>query len=206
VSGAYSASSHSFDPAVAALVRAGKQGLRAFAQRRSALGFAPRRAPPFAPDVRLSRAPGVPTAGAGSSRSTLGLLPLLVLLLVGLVALVAAVKLGLRRARYLTRDPRRIAAACRRELRDILIDQRVEVSPSATLMELTLLTQAELGVDTGRLGLHATVARFAPPRSAREAARELRRSLRSARRSVRQELSGWERARGLLSLRSLGLS
>ena len=52
----------------------------------------------------------------------------------------------------------------------------------------------------------ATVARFAPPRSAREAARELRRSLRGVRRNVRRELSGWERARGLLSLRSLGLS
>jgi len=112
----------------------------------------------------------------------------------------------LRRARYLTRDPRRVAAACRRELRDILIDQRVDVSPSATLIELTQLTQEELGVDTAPLGLHATVARFAPPRSAREAARELRRSLRSVRRNIRRELSGWERARGLLSLRSLGLS
>ena len=92
------------------------------------------------------------------------------------------------------------------ELRDILLDQHVEVSPSATLIELTLLTQEELGVDTAPLGLQATVARFAPPRSAREAARELRRSLRGVRRNVRRELSGWERARGLLSLRSLGLS
>ncbi len=206
VSGAYSASSHSFDPAVAALVLAGKQGLRAFEHRRSELGFAPRRTPPFGSDVRLSRAKAPPAAVTGRSRTTPGLLPLLVLLLAGLVAAVVAVKLGLRRARYLTRDPRRLAAACRRELRDILIDQRVDVSPSATLMELTLLTQEELGVDTSRLGLHATVARFAPPRSAREAARELKRSLRGVRRSVREELSGWDRVRGLLSLRSLGLS
>jgi transglutaminase-like putative cysteine protease len=206
VSGAYSASSHSFDPAVAALVLAGSQGLRAFALRRTVLGFAPRRAPPFGSDIRLSRAKGVPTAGAVRTGTTPGLLPLLVLLLAGLVVAIAALKLGLRRARYLTRDPRRLAAACRCELRDTLIDQRVDVPPSATLMELALLTQKELGVDTSRLGLHATVARFAPPRSAREAARELRRSLRGVRRSVRRELSGWELARGLLSLRSLGLS
>ena len=126
--------------------------------------------------------------------------------MVGAGAVIAATKFGLRRARYLTQDPRRVAAACRRELRDILLDQHVEVSPSATLIELTLLTQEELGVDTAPLGLQATVARFAPPRSAREAARELRRSLRGVRRNVRRELSGWERARGLLSLRSLGLS
>jgi transglutaminase-like putative cysteine protease len=206
VSGAYSASSHSFDPAVAAFVLAGKQGLRAFATRRSELGFPQPRTSPFAPDVRLSRAPGVPTAAAGHSRTAPGLLPLLLLLLVGVGAVVAAAKFALRRARYLTRDPRRVAAACRRELQDILIDQRVDVSPSATLIELTQLTQEELGVDTTRLGIHATVARFAPPRSARAAARELRRSLRKVRRNVRQELSGWERARGLLSLRSLGLS
>jgi hypothetical protein len=54
--------------------------------------------------------------------------------------------------------------------------------------------------------MHATVARFAPPAYAREAARELRSSVRRLRRSLRQELSLWERARGLLSLRSLGLS
>ena len=205
VSGAYSASSHSFDPAVAAFVLAGNRGLRSFANRRSELGF-PQRTTPFSPDVRLSRDPGVPTAGVGHARPAPGLLPLLLLLVVGAGAVIAATKFGLRRARYLTQDPRRVAAACRRELRDILLDQHVEVSPSATLIELTLLTQEELGVDTAPLGLQATVARFAPPRSAREAARELRRSLRGVRRNVRRELSGWERARGLLSLRSLGLS
>src|SRR5205814_5830681 len=104
--------------------------------------------------------------------------------LVGFGAVIVAAKFALRRARYLTRDPRRVAAACRRELRDILIDQRVDVSPSATLIELTQLTQEELGVDTAPLGLHATLACFAPPRSAREAARELRRSLRRVRRNV----------------------
>jgi hypothetical protein len=190
---------------VAAFVLAGKRGLRSFADRRSELGF-PQRTTPFSPDVRLSRDPGVPTAGLGHSRPAPGLLPLLLLFLIGLGAVIAAAKFGLRQARYLTRDPRRLAAACRRELRDILVDQRVEVAPSATLIELTLLTDEKLGVDTARLGRHATVARFAPPRSAREAARELRRSLRDVRRNVRRELSSWERARGLLSLRSLGLS
>src|SRR5204863_1470281 len=160
-----SASSHSYDPAVAAVVLAGKQGLKSFADRRSKLGFPQPRTSPFAPDVRLSRDPGVPTAAAGHSRTAPGLLPLLLLLLVGFGAVIVAAKFALRRARYLTRDPRRVAAACRRELRDILIDQRVDVSPSATLIELTQLPQEELGVDTAPLGLHATVARFAPPRS-----------------------------------------
>jgi len=134
------------------------------------------------------------------------LLRLLVLLLAALVVLIAGGKLALRRARYLTGDPRRLAAACRHELHDILVDQRIEVSPNATVAELAALTQAELGVETAGVGMHATVARFAPPAYAREAARELRSSVRRLRRSLRQELSFWERARGLLSLRSLGLS
>jgi hypothetical protein len=54
--------------------------------------------------------------------------------------------------------------------------------------------------------VHGTAARFAPPRSAREAARELRSAMRQIRRDLRTELSRFERARGLLSLRSLGLA
>jgi hypothetical protein len=41
---------------------------------------------------------------------------------------------------------------------------------------------------------------------AREAARAMRRDLRAVRRDLRRELTRYERARGLLSLRSLGLS
>jgi transglutaminase-like putative cysteine protease len=205
VAGAYSASSRAFNLAVAAAILAGKDGLKAFADRRVGLGF-PDTQTKFSADIRLSRTPSRVTLGTGHTSPAPSLLRLLVLLLVALVVLIAALKLGLRRARYLTGDPRRLAAACRRELHDILVDQRVEVSPSATVAELAALTQSELGVETAGVGMHATVARFAPPAYAREAARELRSSLRRLRRSLRQELSHWERARGLLSLRSLGLS
>jgi hypothetical protein len=207
VAGSYSASSRAFDAAVAAAILAGKDGLKAFQDRRVGLGFPDTQAK-FSADIRLSRGPGAKVnLGAARRRSAApGLLRLLALLFVGLVVAIALVKLGLRRARYLTSDPRRLAAACRKELRDILLDQRVAVPPSATVAELAALTQAELGVETAGVGAHATVARFAPPGYAREAARELRRSLRRLRRSLRQELSHWERARGLLSLRSLGLS
>jgi transglutaminase-like putative cysteine protease len=205
VAGSYSASSRAFNLAVAAAILAGKDGLKAFADRRVGLGF-PDTQTKFSADIRLSRTPSRVALTDGHSSAAPSLLRLLVLLLVALVVLIAGLKLALRRARYLTGDPRRLSAACRRELHDILVDQRVEVSPSATVAELAALTQAELGVETAGLGMHATVARFAPPGYAREAARELRHSLKRLRRSLRQELSPWERARGLLSLRSLGLS
>ena len=205
VSGAYSASSPAFNLAVAAAILAGKDGLKAFADRRVGLGF-PDTQTKFSADIRLSRDPGRVTLTDDQPSAAPSLLRLLVLLLAGLVVLIAGGKLALRRARYLTGDPRRLAAACRQELHDILVDQRIEVSPNATVAELAALTQTELGVETAGVGMHATVARFAPPAYAREAARELRSSVRRLRRSLRQELSLWDRARGLLSLRSLGLS
>jgi hypothetical protein len=124
----------------------------------------------------------------------------------GLALIVIAAKLLLRRSRYLTRDPRRLAAACRKELRDILLDQLVEVPPSATLRELAELVQAEFGVEAAAFGLHADAARFGPAAGSREAARATRRDLRLLRRRLRRELTRFERIRGLLSLRSLGFA
>jgi transglutaminase-like putative cysteine protease len=207
LAGKYSASSSVFDAAAAALVLAGKDGLKAFADKRTLLGFPGGPSPHISPDVPdLSHhTPLSIPADQHHSRAP-GLLRLLALLLAGAFVAVATVKFAVRRSRYLTRDPRRLAAACRHELRDILVDQLVEVPPSATLAELVELAQTELGVEAHGLGLHGTVARFAPPAYALEAARELRGSLRALRRNVRRELPRWERARGLLSLRSLGLS
>jgi hypothetical protein len=133
-------------------------------------------------------------------------LRLLLLLVAGLVVVITLTKLAVRRTRYLTRDPRRLAAACRKELRDVLVDQLVDVPPSATFGELAALAEAELGVSAAAFGLHGTAARFAPPVYAREAARELRGAMRQLRRDVRRELNRFERTRGLLSLRSLGLA
>src|SRR3954447_24194081 len=204
VAGAYSASSRAFDPVAAALVLAGKEGLSAFANRRGEIGL-PERRSAFSADIRSSVSPPLHSPTDHRSRAP-GLLKLAAFLLIGIAAAIAGGKLAVRRTRYLTRDPRRLAGACRRELRDILLDQRVHVSSSATLVELTDLARAELGVEAGGLGLHGTVARFAPPVYAREAAAELRRSLRAGRRSLRQELTRFDRVRGLFSLRSLGLS
>jgi hypothetical protein len=88
----------------------------------------------------------------------------------------------------------------------VLLDQLVDVPASATLAELAVLAERELGISAAAFGLHGTAARFAPPGYAREAARELRRAMHDLRRDLRRELTRFERTRGLLSLRSLGLA
>ena len=201
LAGAYSASSRTFDATAAALVLAGKEGLKAFDP--GDLGF-PQGKLRLSPDTPDLGAPPVEVAAQHSR--TPGLLRLLTLVAAGLVLAIALAKLAVRRSRYLTRDPRRLAAACRKELRDVLLDQLVDVPPSATLAELATLAQAELGVSAAAFGLHGTAARFAPPGYAREAARELPRAMRELRRDLRRELTRFERTRGLLSLRSLGLA
>jgi transglutaminase-like putative cysteine protease len=204
LAGAYSVSSRTFDATGAALVLAGKEGIKAFARRQLDLGFPqPQlRLSPDTPD--LSARPAVPVAATHSR--TPGLLRLLLYVAAALVAAISLAKLVVRRSRYLTRDPRRLAAASRKELRDVLLDQLVDVPPSATLAELAALAEAELGVSAAAFGLHGTAARFAPPGYAGEAARELRRAMRQLRRDMRRELTRFDRLRGLLSLRSLGLA
>jgi transglutaminase-like putative cysteine protease len=203
----YSASSPSFDVAAAAAVLAGKSGLKGFQRRlASELGFAPQaplRLSPDTPDLRSLAAAGA--AAEPHSRAP-GLLRLLVLVLAGMIELVSIAKLLRRHGRYLTRDPRRLAAACRKDLRDFIRDQGVDVPASATLPELAELVENEFGIDARGFALHATAARFGPPAGAREAARAMRSDLREIRRLLRRELTRLERLRGLLSLRSLGLA
>jgi hypothetical protein len=133
-------------------------------------------------------------------------LALLLVLCAGLALLVIAVKLVARRGRYVTRDPRRVAAACRRELADFLLDQRIEGARSATMHELGELVRYELSVEPDAFVAAATAARFGPPEGAPEAARAARRELRRLLRQIRSRLELHERARGVLSLRSLGLA
>ncbi len=203
LAGGYSSSSKAFDAAAAASVLGGKNGLEQFDARRSKLGL------PGDP-LRLSAdvpRTVVPKLKAGSHGiGTPGIVELILLVLAGVVLAIAAAKLVVRRTRYLTRDPRRLAAACHRELRDILLDQGIEVPPSATPTELAALAERKLEVSVPALGPDATVARFGPPPAARQASRELRKAMRALRRGVRRELTGAERARGLVSLRSLGLA
>ncbi|MGZ4390202.1 MAG: transglutaminase family protein [Gaiellaceae bacterium] len=154
----------------------------------------------------VSAAASGAAAAAPSSRGHDSLLVLLALVLAATLLGVVGTKLVLRRVRYLSRDPRRVAAACRRELADFLLDQRIDAARSATLHELGALVRDELTVDPAAFVAAATAARFGPPAGAGTAARRARKELRALRRRLRQRLTPFERARGLLSLRSLGFA
>jgi transglutaminase-like putative cysteine protease len=134
------------------------------------------------------------------------------ILAVGLVAVAAwVVLLGLgkalvRRARYLSRDPRRLATASRRELEDFLRDQGVEVPANATLGVLREALHEELGLDGHAFTRAVASGRFGPPETVERGATTARREVRRLLRAARGELSLWARFRGLVSLRSLRAS
>ena len=134
------------------------------------------------------------------------LLRFLALLAVALVAAVVAAKLIRRRARYLTRDPRRIATACGHELADFLADQRLVLSPGATVRELGEAAAERLAVDASPFVGAAEAARFGPPSGARAEADRARKELRALKHRLRARLNVLDRVRGLVSLRSLGFS
>jgi hypothetical protein len=150
--------------------------------------------------------PAPPPPAATRSGGHGSLLVLLSLILGAGLAGVAAAKLAVRRLRYLSRDPRRVAAACRQELADFLLDQRLDAARSATLHELGALVLGELTVDAGGFVAAATAARFGRPAGARAAAHEARRELRRLLGRIRSQLTFAERLRGLLSLRSFGFT
>jgi protein-glutamine gamma-glutamyltransferase len=147
-----------------------------------------------------------PLGGGNGSASHASLIRLLALVLAGLGAAIVLAKLGLRRTRYLTRDPRRLAAASRRELVDFLADQGIRVPASATAAELASAVDEHLGVDARPFAAAVDAARFGPPEEAGAAARNARRELRRLERRLRERLTRVERTRGLLSLRSLGFA
>jgi transglutaminase-like putative cysteine protease len=134
------------------------------------------------------------------------LLALLAILLGAAVAVVAGTKLARRRLRYVTRDPRRIAAACRQELADFLVDQDIDAARSATLHELGAIVRHELAVDPEAFVAAATAARFGPPAGAGPAARTARRELRALVRRMRLRLRTRDRVCGLMSFRSFGFA
>jgi transglutaminase-like putative cysteine protease len=193
--GAYSAASSRFDiTAVGALF-----GLDAADQKLNGSG--------------LDRVPGLLDSGrdvpgdvGGTTQAQPSLLRLVALLGLTLLAALTLAKQALRRARFLTRDARRTAAACRRELADFLADQRIAVPASATLAELGALARDEVGVNAEPFVSAAEAARYGPPARADVSARAARRELRRLQREIRQRLTRVERARGLVSLRSLGVT
>lgn len=127
---------------------------------------------------------------------------LLLALAVGGTA-IGLVKLALRRARYLTRDARKLAAACRLELVDFLTDQGIDVERSATPREVGAELHRVLAVDAGRFVEALAGARYAPPGMAAGSARRARRELRALKRKIRGALGVPRRVRGVVSLRSL---
>jgi hypothetical protein len=136
-------------------------------------------------------------------------LGLVSLLLFGGAAAVAAIglaKLARRRWRYLRRDPRGTALACRAELVDFLADQGIRVADSVTPAELAAEVRSAFGVDASGFANALADARFAPPSRASWGARRARAELATVRRRLRAGLTRTERLRGLVSLRSLGLA
>jgi protein-glutamine gamma-glutamyltransferase len=199
LSGSYTASSPRFDLTGA---------LYAFAARARAQGGFDLRKARSGPKVHFSviEARNPRRFGSGAGTGIGELFRLLLVLAAALVLLVVAAKLAVRKARYLTRDPRTIARACIRELADFLADQGAKLPPSTTLRELSAVVEEDLGASPRAFVTAVSAARFGPPAPAGLAAREARRELKALRRDLRARLTRAERALGLVSLRSLGLT
>lgn len=205
LSGTYSSTALGFNAqAAAALLRGLVKGGEVFGQG-SASGVighdVTRRTPRSIGDLP----PGLASTPAPAGHRAHSLLFFLLLLAAALAVLVIAVKHGRRRLRYLTRDPRRIAVACARELTEYLNDQRLPAGRTATFNELGGTVTDTFGVDGGRFARAATAARYGLPGEARGAALTARAELRTLKRKLRRSLSTLDRVRGLLSVRSLGL-
>ena len=188
----YSASSDAFNP--------GDAADRAFGAARGGLD------PGGAGELgRLAEAKERREARRGITVRDEGVSTLWVLL--GLAAAAATavglLKLLRRRARYLTREPRRLAGAARRELADFLLDQGLTVTSSATPEELHALVREQLGVDAGRFAAAVAQARYGPPGRSRAAPDAARRELRSLLRVIRRSVGTLQRLRGYVALRSL---
>jgi transglutaminase-like putative cysteine protease len=202
--GSYSAASLNFDATVvSAAIAAGLGGLDAADFKLDSGSF--ERGSGAARDTPGRDLPG-DVSGTSDRGGQGSLLKLLALAAFALAAGIALLKLALRRARFLTRDPRKVAAAVRRELADYLADQGLDVAESATLEELGEVLRTQAAVDPAPFVSAVNTARYGPPDDAAEAARRARRELRRIERALRKRLSAWERARGLVSVRSLGLT
>jgi transglutaminase-like putative cysteine protease len=206
LSGSYSSTALGFNAQAAARLFAGLvKGGEVFGQGNPSgiIGHDPNRQTP--------RSIGDFPAGIGArpsppeEKKSPSLLLFLLLLAGGVLATIVVLKHGRRRLRYLTRDPRRIATACARELGEFLQDQRLPSARAATFHELGATIEERLGVDAGEFARAATAARYGPPEGAGEAAGRARRELRELKRKLRRGLDVSDRVRGLVSVRSLGL-
>lgn len=153
---------------------------------------------------------GLPTAGdtgasSGEQGGGIGTGGIVAAVLAALIAAVALIKALRRRLRFIGGGPRRLAAACRRDLVAFLVDQRVAVSPSATLAEIGEVVEGRFSVSPRYFVHEASAARFGPPEGAAVSAQRARRELRALERELSQGLSATDRLRGAFSFRSLFL-
>ena len=204
LSAPYTASSATFDPAAAAAIVAGAfaSALSTFNIHQevslgekgigSALGSADARR---APAVVLS-------AHRGGSLGRL-----LALALAVVVALVALAKTARRRARYASRDPRRVAAACRAELRDFLADQGVPVAAERRPAghRPRAAPSSSRSMPTRSHARSRSRVSACPPTRPSPRSRH-RRELALLEAQIRSRIGVLRRARGLVSLRSLGFA
>jgi protein-glutamine gamma-glutamyltransferase len=204
LSGSYSSTSIDFNPSAAAkLLAAVVKGGEVFGGGAAAI---------IAHDDRIRNprsAADVPVRGLhippSPQHRAPSLLLFLLLLAGGVGAAIVLLKLARRKLRYLTRDPRRIASACARELAEFLQDQRVTATRAATLHELGETVRDRFGVDADPFARAAAAARYGPRADAPTAARRAQVELRELKRKLRRGLFVLDRARGLVSVRSLGL-
>ncbi len=199
--GPYTSSSLSFDATGAVKVLAAS-ALAGRSLLRFELGSLGREALPDG-NTPGGAAPDRGGAGAAGRGGGVGIVPILVA--AGLIAMLLFLlaKLALRRRRFLTKDPRQIAAACRQEIVDFLRDQRIDVPRSIGPQELGGLLSKRTGVEASRFTTALGLARFGPASTAPRAAGEARRELRTVRRRLRQAFPFGRRLRGALSVRSL---
>jgi transglutaminase-like putative cysteine protease len=204
LSGSYSSTSVDFNPSAAAkLLAAVVKGGEVFGGGvPSVIGHDDRiRTPRSAADVPVR---GLHVPPPAQSRAP-SLILFLLLLAAGVAAVIVCLKVARRKARYVTRDPRRIASACAQELAEFLHDQRVVSSRSSTLRELGETVGERFGVNADAFTRAAAVARYGPRDEAGAAAERARVELRELKRRLRRGLFVLDRARGLVSVRSLGL-
>lgn len=150
-----------------------------------------------------SRGVGAASPTDESDGGGAALLRLVGLLLGGGALLLVAAKTARRQLRFASKEPRRIASACRSDLVGYLADQGVDAPPSLTLSELGELVETEFAVNSDPYVHSLSEARFGPPAESGPAIRRARRELRLLRRELGRQLSFGRRLRGTLSVRSL---
>ena len=154
-------------------------------------------------DPRLPDAGDLPGEVGSDTSSAPSLVGVGLVLAAAWILVLGLAKAAVRRARYFSRDPRRLATASRRELEDFLRDQGAAVPQNATLAALQQAVHQELGLDARPFTRAAAQARFGPPGASDPDGSTARREARRLIGAARRELSVWARFRGLVSLRSL---